>query len=74
MGKPCMLWDFDEFVVIFFGGKLVEKKLQMKHNNMPHMPWVYNFELCVSVDLKLPELQGCKNFEVLKWEHHKPTP
>lgn len=73
MEKPCMLWDFDEFVVVFFNEKFVGEKIQMEHNNntLKNQAFSPQFWIVSSVKLKLPEFQDGKSFELLKEELHK---
>lgn len=72
MEKPCMLWDFDEFVVVFFNEKFVGEKIQMEHNNNTLKNQAFGPQFwIVSVKLKLPEFQDGKSFELLKEELHK---
>lgn len=51
MEKPCMLWDFDEFVCFFFlSWKFVEEKMQMEHNYNTLKNWALGVQFlnCVS--------------------------
>lgn len=47
MEKPCILWDFDEFVVIFFSGKFGEKKIQMEHDNNTLKNWALGLQFWI---------------------------